>query len=130
MNAEEWKFWIWHRIDQVADQVLPFFFDDIIFTTKWDDFGRRLLPGNLYQPVGVQPAAGDDELGLKSTGGGFNRPTGRTWDKFFHACIRPNFTTGQPDEFAQFFADGGIIHDALLRHMDGCEAGGMWLNLP
>ena len=108
--------------------MLPLFLDLEIFAAKRNDFGRRLLPRRPHEPVGVKPAARDDKFRAKIAGRRFDDAFAGVRNYFSNARVEPDFAAAPADEFAELFADAGIIHDAFLRHVDRREAGGVRLD--
>ena len=128
MDAEKRKLRIGHRINQIADEKLPFLFDLKILAAERNNFCRRFLARRAHEPVGMKPAAGDDEFRAETSGGSFDDLPAAVRNNFQDSRVESDFAAGFADEFAEFFANAGIIHDALLRDVNRGDAGGVRLD--
>src|SRR5581483_93531 len=77
----------------------------------------------------MQSAAGDDKGGAKITLRRFDDPFTAIPGDPGYPRVELDLAARLSDEFAQFFANGGIINDAFLGHMDGSEPGGVRFDL-
>ena len=91
-------------------------------------FADGFCPARLHQPVGMKSAAGDDEFRAEIPGGSFDDLFAAVGNNFQDARVEFDFAAGFADEFAEFFANARIIHDAFLRDMNRGDAGGVRLD--
>jgi len=130
MDAEKWELRIGHGINQVANEKLAFFFYLKILAAERDDFCRGLLRRKFDQTIRMKSAAGHDEFGAEIPGGSFHDLFATVGINFQDARVEPDFAAGFADEFAKFFANARIIHDAFLRNMNRGNAGSVRLDFP
>ena len=74
VHAEEWKFGIRNRVDEIADKVRAFRLQFVVFTAERNDSRGIEVASHVAEAIALQAAAVDDEITFEISGRGGNMP--------------------------------------------------------
>ena len=130
VDAEEGEAGVGDGVDEVADEGVALGAELVVFAAKGDDFDGAGFAGEGGDAVGVEAGAVDEVIGVDISGGGwgFDPPAGAVGGDFFRAAVK---FEGAPEFFDfddEAGADLGVIDDAFLGDVEGCEAADVGLD--
>ena len=100
-----------------------------IFPTERDDPRCRLHSGKPHDPVGVQPAARDHQVGAHVAGAARQSPDAADPLDPRHPRLHDD-TPPEPADFAlEGIGDSAVVDDPLLRHLNRGDPSGVRLDL-
>lgn len=94
MHAEEGVAGVGNRVDQPPHQVSALGAQGEIFAAEGDDGRVRRVADEPGYPVGIQPAAGDDQVVGASLARGFQGDRPGVLDDGVHLLVEPDSATG------------------------------------
>ena len=127
MDAEKRKARVGDGIDEMSDEVLGGGAEPDILAPERHDPRRRLHPREPDDPVGVEPAAGDHQVGAQVAGGACHPPDAAAPLDPRHPSLHDDTPPEPPDFALEGIGDSAVVDDSLLRHLDGGDPRGMRL---
>ena len=126
VHAQEGQLGVGHRVDQPPHEVGRAVGQLAVLAPERHDAHRRLVAQQARDPVGVQPGAADHGIGRQLAAGGLDHDLARTVVATDDLGARQEARTSVAQPPDEDIADGAVVDDAGLRHVqrgDGRDVG-------
>ena len=130
MYTEKGKLGIGHRINKMAHEAQRLGAEPVILSTEGNDLVSWVETGQPTNAVALQASAVDQEVAGKIAGPRFGRPTIRRLGEARDFRAGHHAAAHNQKVLTQGLADGGVVNNALLRHVQGSHTNRMRFHFP